>query len=60
MLSNAILLSSTAYLSFFESPSKQPSLKVLGEGRKHVLQLLLPYKVPSAISMNIASVAAPI
>lgn len=44
LLTNSILLSSTAYLGFFESASRLPSRKVLAEGRQHVMLLLSPYR----------------
>jgi AcrR family transcriptional regulator len=45
LLTNSILLSSTAYLGFFESASKLPSRKVLADGRRHVMQILSPYRL---------------
>lgn len=43
MLSDSVLLSSSAYLGFFESPEKPASRKVIGAGLQHVTRLLWPY-----------------
>ncbi len=43
LLSDSVLLSSTAYLGFFESPEKPASRKVITAGIQHVTRLLWPY-----------------
>lgn len=45
MLSDLLLVSSSAYLSFFESPEKPASKKVLRDGVDHVARLLDRYLV---------------
>jgi hypothetical protein len=44
-LSEAVLLSSSAYLAFFESPEKPASRKSLRAGIEHVDRLLAPYLI---------------
>ncbi len=43
LLSDSVLLSSSAYLGFFESPEKPASRKVIVSGMQHVNRLLWPY-----------------
>ncbi len=43
LLSDSVLLSSTAYLGFFESPEKPASRKVIAEGIRHVTRILNPH-----------------
>jgi len=43
LLSDSVLLSSSAYLGFFESPEKPASRRVIGAGLRHVTRLLWPY-----------------
>lgn len=43
LLSDTVMLSSSAYLGFFESPEKPASRKVLRDGIEHVARLLWRY-----------------
>lgn len=43
LLSDSVLLSSSAYLGFFESPEKPASRRMIGAGIQHVIRLLWPY-----------------
>jgi AcrR family transcriptional regulator len=43
LLSDSVLLSSSAYLGFFESPEKPASRRVITAGLQHVTRLLWPY-----------------
>ncbi len=47
LLSDSVLLSSSAYLGFFESPEKPASRKVIAAGLQHVSRLLWPYYTPN-------------
>jgi AcrR family transcriptional regulator len=47
LLSDSVLLSSSAYLGFFESPEKPASRRVIAAGLEHVNRLLWPYYTPN-------------
>jgi hypothetical protein len=47
LLSDSVLLSSSAYLGFFESPEKPASRRVIAAGLQHVTRLLWPYLTES-------------
>lgn len=51
-LCDSVLLSSSAFLGFFESPERPPSRKVLRDGIEHVRRLLAPYRTRSAQFSN--------
>jgi AcrR family transcriptional regulator len=48
MLSDNVLLASSAYLAFFESPHKPAPRKILRNGTEHVNRLLAPYQTERA------------
>lgn len=47
LLSDSVLLSSSAYLGFFESPERPASRRALSAGINHVTRLLWPYLTES-------------
>lgn len=44
-LTDGVLLSSSAFLGFFESPDRPASRKILKDGIEHVGRLLKPYRI---------------
>lgn len=43
MISDLVLITSSSFLQFFESPEKPATKKTLRQGVEHILRLLLPY-----------------
>ena len=43
MISDIVLITSSSFLQFFESPEKPATKKTLRLGVEHILRLLLPY-----------------
>lgn len=43
MIADLVLITSSSFLQFFESPEKPAGKKTLREGSNHLLRLLLPY-----------------
>lgn len=43
MISDLVLITSSSFLQFFESPEKPATKKTLRHGVEHILRLLLPY-----------------
>lgn len=48
MIADLVLITSSSFLQFFESPEKPAGKKTLREGSNHLLRLLLPYHADPA------------
>jgi AcrR family transcriptional regulator len=51
MISDVVLITSSSFLQFFESPDKPASRRTINDGVNHVLRFLLPYHSDGAQSL---------